>query len=310
MTRQATAGTQPDPGAQPDPGQPLDNLTFHNEGLRFHAVAAGPADGPLLILLHGFPEGWWGWHRQIAPLAQAGYRVVVPDQRGYNLSDKPPDVSAYRVDRLGGDVLALLDHLGRETTFLAGHDFGAAVAWWLLLTHPGRFQAAAILNVPHPLVMARQLRTSLGQLRRSWYIFAFQIPRLPEWWLARRHGHALVHSLVATSRAGTFRPADLDAYRRAWHQPGSLRAMLHWYRAALRAGFAAPGATTERVSVPLLILWGEEDHFLARAMASESLAYCDRGRAILLPNVSHWLQHEEPERVVRELIAHFRGVPA
>ena len=289
------------------PTPPLEALRFTNDGLQLHAVAAGPADGPLVILLHGFPECWRGWHRQIPPLAAAGYRVVVPDQRGYNLSDKPPQVSAYRLDRLGGDVLALLDHLRRDTAYLAGHDFGAAVAWWLLIAHPQRFQAAAILNVPHPQVMRRKLRTSLRQLGRSWYIFAFQVPWLPEWWLSRHQFHALAQSLLATSRAGTFRPEDLDAYRRAWAQPGSLRAMLQWYRAAFRSGFVAPAPAEGRVSVPVVILWGEEDRFLGREMATESLAFCDQGRAILFPGVSHWIQHEEPERVANALIAHFRG---
>jgi len=286
---------------------PLETLRFTNDGLQLHAVAAGPADGPLVILLHGFPEFWRGWQPQIAPLAAAGYRVVVPDQRGYNLSDKPPRVSDYRLDRLGGDVLALLDHLGRDQACLAGHDFGAAVAWWLLIAHPQRFQAAAILNVPHPQVMRRKLRTSWSQLGRSWYIFAFQVPWLPEWWLSRHRFHALAQSLLATSRAGTFRPEDLDAYRRAWAQPGSLRAMLQWYRAAFRSGFVAPAPAEGRVSVPVVIQWGEEDRFLGREMATESLAFCDQGRAILFPGVSHWIQHEEPERVAAALIAHFRG---
>lgn len=293
----------------------MDTFFFTNDGLRLHAVAAGPVDGPLVILLHGFPEFWRGWQQQIGPLAAAGYRVVVPDQRGYNLSDKPAEVSAYRLDRLGGDVLALLDHLGRDRACLAGHDFGAAVAWWLLLDHPERVQAAAILNVPHPRVMRRKLRTSLRQLLRSWYIFVFQIPRLPEWWLSRRQFHALTQSLLASSRAGTFRPEDLEAYRGAWAQPGSLRAMLHWYRAAFRSGFAAPTSASEassrgNVSVPVLILWGEEDRFLEREMAAESLAFCERGRAIVFPGVSHWIQHEEAQRVTHELIAHFRGAPS
>ena len=289
----------------PDGRQPLEHLVYTNEGLRLHAVAAGPIHGPVVILLHGFPEFWWGWHHQIGPLADAGYRVIVPDQRGYNLSDKPPHPTAYRLDHLGGDVLALLDHLGIDHAYLAGHDFGAAVAWWLLMAHPHRFPAAAILNVPHPRVMARKLRTSLRQLARSWYIFFFQIPRLPEWWLSRQHFRALAQSLLSSSRRGTFSPADLDAYRHAWAQPGSLRAMLHWYRAALRSGFSAPPPDGGRVTVPLLILWGEEDRFLCREMATESLAFCARGRVIPFPGVSHWIQHEEPERVTRELLAHF-----
>ena len=292
-----------------------DTLSFTSQGLRLHAVAAGPPEGPVVILLHGFPEFWWGWHHQIEPLAEAGFRVIVPDQRGYNLSAKPRPISAYRLDRLGGDVLALLDHLGVERACIAGHDFGAAVVWWLLLFHPHRFHRAAILNVPHPLVFARKLRTSWRQLRRSWYIFAFQLPWLPEAALARHNFQPLAQSLLASSRTGTFSPADLEAYRRAWAVPGSLHAMLQWYRAAFRSGFnplappPAPGPKAGMVSVPVLILWGEEDRFLLSEMAIESLAFCTSGKALLFPDVSHWIQHEEPARVAAELIAHFSITP-
>ena len=259
----------------------------------------------MVILLHGFPEFWWGWHHQIAPLAEAGYRVIVPDQRGYNLSDKPSECRDYGLDRLGGDVLALLDHLGVQQAFIAGHDFGAAVTWWLLLFHPHRFYRAAILNVPHPRVFQRKLRTSGRQLLLSWYMFAFQVPKLPEWQLACHNFQPLVETLLASSRPGTFSPDDLEAYRGAWAVSGSLRAMIHWYRAALRFGFPAPRPSDWRVSVPVLILWGEEDRFLSREMATESLAFCSQGRAILFPGVSHWIQHEEPARVARELLSHF-----
>ncbi len=284
---------------------PLNHFFFTSAGLRLHAIDAGPSNGPVVILLHGFPEFWRGWRQQITPLAKAGYRVIVPDQRGYNLSAKPPECRAYGVDRLGGDVLALLDHLGVEQACIAGHDFGAAVLWWLLLFHPHRIQRAAILNVPHPWVFSRMLRTSLRQLRKSWYVFAFQVPALPEWQLARHDYQPLVQSLVASSRPGTFPPADLVAYREAWAVPGSLRAMIHWYRAALRYGFPAPRPTDGKVSVPVLILWGEEDRFLSREMASESLAFCSRGKCLLFPGVSHWIQHEEPGLVANELLAHF-----
>jgi len=285
----------------------LEPFFFTNEGLRLHAVAAGPTSGPVVILLHGFPEFWWGWQRQIASLAEAGYRVIVPDQRGYNLSAKPSNCRDYGLDRLGGDVLALLDQLGIQQACIAGHDFGAAVAWWLLLFHPHRFQRAVILNVPHPRVFQHKFRTSARQLAMSWYMFAFQVPKWPEWWLSRHNFQPLVQSLLASSQPGTFGPADFEAYRRAWAVAGSLRAMIHWYRAALRYGFPSPRPTDWRVSVPVLILWGEEDRFLMREMATESLAFCSQGRAILFPGVSHWIQHEEPSRVARELIAHFSG---
>ena len=259
----------------------------------------------MVILLHGFPEFWRSWQHQIEPLAQAGFRVIVPDQRGYNLSDKPLPCSAYRLDRLGGDVLAILDQLGAQQAYLAGHDFGASVAWWLLTAHPERFAAAAILNVPHPLVLRRKLRTSLRQLGKSWYIAFFQLPSLPEWWFSHRNYELGVQSLLGSSRHGTFLPADLEAYRRAWSQPGSVRAMLQWYRAFVRYGFPLPLPNPGPIAVPVRILWGDEDRFLCREMAEESVAYCREASCRHFPGVSHWIQHEQPAVVARELIRHF-----
>lgn len=287
----------------------LEDLCFQHEGVKLHAVAAGPIDGPVVVLLHGFPEFWRGWHLQIPLLVQAGYRVIVPDQRGYNTSDKPLDVVDYRLDRLAGDVVGLLDHLGVSRACIAGHDFGASVAWWVAAFHPDRVRSVAVLNVPHPKVMQKKLQGSLRQMLKSWYMFFFQLPGVPEWWFARKNFRFGERVLLASSRRGTFGPADLEAYRRAWSEPGAVRAMIHWYRAAFR--FRLPETTSAgwRVSPPVLILWGEDDRFLSVEMARESLGYCARGRCVLLPGVSHWIQHEEPARVADELIRHFSTTP-
>ncbi len=283
----------------------LEHLVFDTNGVRLHAVAAGPEDGPVVVLLHGFPEFWKSWSRVIGPLAEAGYRVMVPDQRGCNLSDKPAKVADYRLELLAQDVLGILDQLGVQQGFIAGHDFGASVAWWLAVFHPGRFRAAAILNVPHPLVMQRKLQRSLAQMRRSWYMFFFQLPVLPERWFTANGCRVGTRLLVGSSRPGTFSAGDLDDYREAWSRPGALRAMIHWYRAAFRFALPRRSPAQWRVSVPLLVLWGEDDAFLGAEMAAESLELCDDGRCVMFPGVSHWIQHEEPERVARELIAHF-----
>lgn len=285
----------------------LEHLQFETSGVRLHAVAAGPANGPVVVLLHGFPEFWKGWSPQIGPLAEAGFRVIVPDQRGYHLSDKPSKVADYRLERLGEDVTGMLDHLGVREACIAGHDFGATVTWWLLVSRPERFRAAAILNVPHPLVMQRKLQTSFAQMRRSWYMFFFQLPALPEWWFARNRFGTGTRLLCASSRAGTFGPDDLEDYRRAWSVPGAVRSMIHWYRAAFRHGLPRRSATQWRVRVPVLVLWGEEDRFLGREMAAESLAWCEDGRCVTFPGVSHWIQHEAPEPVAEALVAHFRA---
>lgn len=283
-------------------GCPAESRFFDLPTLRLHAVTAGPEVGPLVVLLHGFPELWYGWRHQIPALAAAGFRVLAPDQRGYNLSDKPRPLSAYCLDRLAEDAVALLDACGRERAFVAGHDWGAAVAWWTAVRFPERVERLAILNVPHPLVMRRHLRSNPAQRRKSWYIFFFQLPWLPELALRRKYFRMAVKGL-RTARPGTFSDADLAVYRAAWSRPGALRAMVNWYRAALRRPPAR--VPSPRVKPPALVLWGERDRFLGREMIEPSLALCDEARLERIPEATHWLQHEEPAAVNRLLIEHF-----
>jgi pimeloyl-ACP methyl ester carboxylesterase len=283
---------------------PLEQIIFHNGPIELHAVAAGPPDGPVVVLLHGFPEFWYSWHKQIEPLATVGFRVIVPDQRGYNQSSKPHGAASYAISELTSDVLAIADQLGQERIFLAGHDWGAAVAWSVALLHPQRIAKLAILNVPHPSVMRRYLNTNRRQLRRSWYMFFFQLPWLPEAAFSAFDFRLGIRSLVRSSRPGTFSPDDLAQYRAAWSQPGALTAMINWYRAAFRHRSKFPDST---VHVLTRILWGERDAFLLSAMAHDSLRYCDSAELYTFANASHWLQHEEPARVSELLIDFFRN---
>ncbi|HEY2547839.1 MAG TPA: alpha/beta hydrolase [Candidatus Acidoferrum sp.] len=281
----------------------LEDLVFRNGSIEIHAVASGPPDAPLAILLHGFPEFWYSWHRQIAPLADAGLRVIIPDQRGYNTSSKPRGAANYSMPHLVSDVLAIADQLNAEKFFLAGHDWGAAVAWITALLHPQRVAKLAILNVPHPSVMVRYLRSNLRQIRRSWYMFLLQLPMLPEAVFSVFNFRFGVRALVDSSRPGTFSPDDLAQYRAAWSQPGALTASMNWYRAAFRHSRKFPDS---KVHVPTRILWGERDAFLLSSMAHDSLRYCDSGELYTFANASHWLQHEEPNRVSQLLIDFFR----
>jgi epoxide hydrolase 4 len=273
-------------------------------GVRLHVVETGPPGGPPVVLLHGFPELWFGWRRQIGPLAGAGFRVIVPDQRGYNTSDKPEGVAAYRLEALGGDVAGLLDALSLETASVVGHDWGAVVGWWLGIARPERIERLAVLNVPHPAVMARQLRSSPRQLLRSWYVFFFQLPRLPERFLARQ-GFASLARAVRGGRRGTCTDADLAVYREAWAQPGALTGMLNWYRAAVR--FAGTPLPRRRVAAETLVLWGERDRFLGREMAAPSVERCERGLLERFEGASHWLQHDEADAVNDRLVRFLRG---
>jgi pimeloyl-ACP methyl ester carboxylesterase len=286
-----------------DGGRSVENLSFENGDVRLHAIAAGPKDGPVVVLLHGFPEFWYSWHRQIEPLAAAGFRVIVPDQRGYNLSSKPVGVSSYAMPELVSDVIAIADQLGKKKIFLAGHDWGAAVAWSTALLHPQRIAGLAVLNVPHPSVMRRFLSTRPRQFLRSWYMFFFQLPRLPEALFSAFNFRAGSRSLLRSSRPGTFSAGDLDQYRAAWSQPGALTAMINWYRALFRTRIKFQNKT---VRVPTRILWGERDDFLLTEMAHESLRYCTSAELFTFANATHWLQHEEPARVSKLLIDFFR----
>jgi epoxide hydrolase 4 len=284
-------------------GAELRHRTIATNGVRLHAVEAGPEQGPLLILLHGFPEFWYGWRRQIEPLATAGFRVLAPDQRGYNQSDKPRGLSAYRLDALALDVVGLIDAAGRERACVAGHDWGGLVAWWLGIHHSGRIERLAILNVPHPWIMRRTLRESPEQRRKSSYAVFFQLPWLPERALRKNDWALAVKTLRATSRPGTFTDEDLRLYRDAWSQPGAMTAMLNWYRAAARRSSRL--GPHLRVTVPTLLLWGARDRALLREMAPPSIGLCDDGRLVFFEEATHWVQHEEADRVNPLLVEFF-----
>jgi pimeloyl-ACP methyl ester carboxylesterase len=271
--------------------------------VRLHVRAAGPVDGPLVVLLHGFPEFWYGWRHQIPALAEAGYRVVVPDQRGYNRSDAPRAVAAYDLDVLVDDVCAVIDAAGRTRASVVGHDWGAMVAWHLAHAHPERLRRLAVLNVPHPHVFRTTLRTNPAQLLRSTYALFFQVPALPEWLLGRNDGQGLATLLRWSGRADTFSDADLDRYRQAWRRPGRLRGMLHWYRAAARRALRSTPPSTP-IDVPALVVWGAQDVALSRRMAAPSAAMCLRRRLEVLEDATHWVQHDAPAAVNRLLRDH------
>ena len=282
----------------------MDKLSFKNGEVGLQAVVAGPQHGPVVVLLHGFPEFCYGWRRQIEPLAFAGFRVIVPDQRGYNLSSKPSGVAAYALTELVSDVMAIADQLGREKIFLAGHDWGAVVAWGTALLHPQRLAKLAVLNVPHPSVMRKFLSTRPRQLLRSWYMFFFQLPWLPEALFSAFNFRIGSQALLRSSRPGTFSAEDLAQYHVAWSQPGALTGMINWYRALFRDRVKF---SDKIVRVPTRILWGERDAFLLAEMAHESVRYCTNAELFTFANATHWLQHEEPARVSELLIDFFRA---
>ncbi len=218
-----------------------------------------------------------------------------PDQRGYNLSDKPRGIAAYTMDELAADVAGLVAASGREKVFLVGHDWGAGVAWWVAGKYPQLLQKLVILNLPHGSIMQQNLRGNFKQLRKSWYVFFFQIPWLPEKLLRRRNWKMLIDSLVKSSRPGTFSAEELQGYREAWDRPDALKSMLNWYRAVIQKPPVSPANI--RVTVPTLLIWGAQDKFLGREMAQPSIDLCDDGRLVFIEEATHWVHDEEPRRV-------------
>lgn len=317
------------------------------DGIRLHWVEAGR--GPLVVLLHGFPEFWYSWRVQISALADAGFRVVAPDQRGYNRSEKPRELRAYRMDALAGDVVALIRHLGEERAVVAGHDWGGAVAWHLARRRPEVLDRLVILNAPHPAAYRRALRTS-DQLLRSWYIFFFQLPWLPELAI-RAFDYRVLERVLRRDpvRPDAFTDADVARYKEALSRPGALRGALSWYRAnfrALASDFRAlaargraggvdpadrepdavdasdsgapegsfPGATARplteapardrsgrdgRIRVPTLVIWGVRDRYLSPRLVENLDVWVRDLRVERLPEASHWVMADAPERVSR-----------
>lgn len=274
---------------------------IETNGIKLHVVMAGPEDGQPVFLLHGFPEFWYGWSKQIPALVEAGYRVIVPDQRGYNLSDKPKGVKAYTLDKLANDILGLIDAFGYEKVNLIGHDWGAIVAWALAVWHPERLHKLGILNVPHPAVMLNFLRRGdPEQLRRSWYIFAFQIPWLPEAIMRSDNWRGAERVLRGSGKIHTFTNADIAEYKKVWSQPGAITAMINWYRAAVR--YLPKLLKDVRVRVPTLMIWGMQDVALSHRMARPSIDYCKDGKLVLFEDATHWVQHDEAEAVTQLLL--------
>jgi pimeloyl-ACP methyl ester carboxylesterase len=262
-------------------------------GITLHTIEAGDPEGEYIIFLHGFPEFWYGWKAQILFFTQKGYRVILPDQRGYNSSSKPRGVKSYCVHHLAGDIAALIEKLTDKKVALAGHDWGGAVAWQLALHHPRLLHRLVIVNMPHPEVFHQTLKTSPAQMLRSSYAGFFQIPFLPEWACRAFHFALLERSLLKTSKRSTFSKEDMAAYKKAWRQPGALTAMINWYRAYKYNTEPASGM----LQLPVLLIWGRKDCFLLPQMAQDSIGKCANGKLVMIEEATHWIHHEQPELV-------------
>ena len=273
-----------------------------------HVALAGEGDGPLVVLLHGFPEFWWSWRYQIPALVQAGFRVAVPDLRGYNLSDQPAGVGDYGLAHLTADVDGLIKALGEETAHVVGHDWGGVVAWDFAMRYPARLRRLTILNVPHPQVMVRALLRSPTQIRKSWYIFFFQLPHLPELFV-QKDDYGFLRKSLAGGRL--VRPAkdELDPYVDAARRADSLRGGMNYYRAMFRGLAPRLKARPPRIDAETLVIWGERDLFLGRELAIPPRKLVPNARVEFLPEASHWVQVDAPSRVNALLVPFLRATP-
>jgi len=277
-------------------------------GLTFHVASCGGGDR-LALCLHGFPESSYSWRYQLPLLARLGYRAWAPDLRGYGQTDRPRDVEAYAIEHLLDDVAGLIDASGAASTLLIAHDWGGIIAWYFAMRRLRPLDRLVVMNLPHPAVMERVLRTP-RQAMRSWYAAFFQLPRLPELALRARRAHAVGEAFrtMAVDKS-RFPDTVIDVYRRNAMQPGAAAAMVNYYRALVRGG----GGARQRqlgypvIDTPTLLLWGEHDAALGKETTYGTEAYVSSLTIRYLPRVSHWVQQEAPEVVNAMLAAWLTG---
>jgi pimeloyl-ACP methyl ester carboxylesterase len=263
--------------------------------------SAEGARAKLVVLLHGFPEFWWSWRHQMRALSDAGLHVVAPDMRGYNLSDKPAKTSDYRIEHLTADVARLIRAHGAEKAHVVGHDWGGGIAYAFAMLYPEMVERVGILNSPHPVSMMRGFRRP-AQLKKSWYFFFFQIPRLPERVLRRHDFHALRKAF----RDDGLPDAEIERYVEALRREGALRGGINYYRAMMRDVATRSLPRFRRIDAPVLVIWGERDRVLGRDMARPDPEWVPNARVEFLPEATHWVQRDEPERVNSLLVDFLR----
>ena len=271
--------------------------------LTIHSKIAGANRRKQIMFLHGFPEFWYGWRDQIPFFLSHEYGVIVPDQRGYNRSDKPRSVDAYRFDRLVNDIAHLIKQQNCDDLTLVGHDWGGVVACALAENHPSIFQRLVVINAPHPDIFLKYLLTHPVQLARSWYIFLFQLPVVPEWFLFGPP-KLMVQGLKLTSSKSAFTSKDTERYKQAWKRKGAPRGMLNWYRALLRNPNST--STDGPCDIPTLILWGGRDIALNAQLARKTCDQFKCGRLKTYARATHWLHHERTDEV-NQAIQEFIG---
>jgi epoxide hydrolase 4 len=286
-------------------GVPLRHVRVSTNGLELHAAVAG--DGPAVLLLHGFPEHWWSWRRQIPALARAGFSAWAVDLRGYNLSDRPVGRAAYRLDVLVDDIAGAVRATGQRRCDVVGHDWGGVIAWAFAATYPDLLRRLVVLNAPHPVRFAREVRRP-PQMFRSAYVPFFAIPALSEAVLSARD-FAIVRAMFRGTavRPDAYSAADIDAFVTTLREPGALTAALSYYRANLRPS-TMRGTAARSITAETLVLWGERDPALDVRLLSGLEQVVPSVRVRRFPHAGHWVHADEHERV-NDALVEFLGGP-
>jgi pimeloyl-ACP methyl ester carboxylesterase len=271
-------------------------------GAQLACTLYGPERGPLAVLLHGFPACRQAWDPVARRLAGQGVRVVAPDMRGYGGSSRPSGVRSYSVGHLVEDVVGLVGALGEGKAHVVGHDWGGVVAWWTAMLRPEVVDRLAVVNAAHPVAYERALRTA-AQLRRSWYVLAFQVPLVPEWILGRNDGASL-RKLFARDGVA---PEVAQACVAALQPPGARRAAVDYYRAAFRDGLAGTRPAPAIIERPTLVVWGDRDRYLEPSLSQPPREWVPAPVVKHLPEATHWAPVDAPDDVARALLDHFAG---
>jgi pimeloyl-ACP methyl ester carboxylesterase len=278
---------------------------FHRGELVFDVIDAGPADGPVVVLLHGFPEQNTMWQAIIPRLTAQGYRCLAPLQRGYSPGARPTRRRDYRIDELAEDIRTLIDASGADRVHLVGHDWGATLAWRVAQQFPDRLHSVTSMSVPHPGALFKAMLTS-RQALASWYILFFQLPRIPEWYLTRGRGTFTLSGLVKARAEHARELAESEAAAMA--EPGALTAALNWYRAI---PLGAAGDTGRKVTVPTMFIWSDGDIALREKGARLTGDYVlGDYRFEVLEGVSHWILDEQPDKTTDLLLEWFAAHPS
>lgn len=282
----------------------VEHKTVDVGGLKMHYVTKGPKDGPLVLLLHGFPEMWWSWRYQIEPLAAAGFRVVAPDLRGYNETEKQ---GPYDMDTLAEDVRGLIATLGESKAHIVGHDWGGALAWHFAANMPHATNKLVIANCPHPAVMQRVLfRGNWAQIRKSWYMFFFQLPLLPERLLTANNGDNLrklyaAHAFDPTNFVGD----ELNPFVENILRPGAVTAMIGWYRAVFATALKTirSGMPYRKITAQTLLIWGMKDKALGfDELVPNTERYVESLKIEQISDAGHFVHAEQPTRVTEAIL--------